>query len=315
MIFFTTINSFAKMNFFRNTTAKKTLLAFFAISCFSFYFSALFALPNEPENLHILKKAYPNVSFFCEYDKNLSDYKITVKNSAGKSFTFYWADGKMLPKEKLAQKDSYWSLFYNYSKEIPDPKNFSKEDIERIKNFSSSGNRAKQQGSSLYFFNAIYDAENRAQTERHIKQVSFFGKYTNTHEFIFEPLKKVEQKIRELAKSDKDVKAFVEALARVDSYNWREIGDRNARSFHSYGIALDVLPRGWGQKNIYWSWRRDIDPNGWMTLPLERRWMPPLAVIRAFEEEGFIWGGKWIIWDNMHFEYHPELIIFNKTNE
>ena len=23
--------------------------------------------------------------------------------------------------------------------------------------------------------------------------------------------------------------------------------------------------------------------------------------------EGFIWGGYWAIWDNMHFEYHPEL--------
>ncbi|MBQ9624309.1 MAG: M15 family metallopeptidase, partial [Treponema sp.] len=25
-------------------------------------------------------------------------------------------------------------------------------------------------------------------------------------------------------------------------------------------------------------------------------------------EEGFIWGGYWVIFDNMHFEYHPELI-------
>ena len=34
--------------------------------------------------------------------------------------------------------------------------------------------------------------------------------------------------------------------------------------------------------------------------------------IDIFEDEGFIWGGKWMIWDNMHFEYHPELILFNK---
>ena len=42
--------------------------------------------------------------------------------------------------------------------------------------------------------------------------------------------------------------------------------------------------------------------------PLKKRWMPPKEVIDAFESEGFIWGGYWTIWDNMHFEYHPELI-------
>jgi hypothetical protein len=38
---------------------------------------------------------------------------------------------------------------------------------------------------------------------------------------------------------------------------------------------------------------------------------PDGTIINAFEKEGFIWGGKWVIYDNMHFEYHPELIEFN----
>ena len=49
-----------------------------------------------------------------------------------------------------------------------------------------------------------------------------------------------------------------------------------------------------------------------MILPLEKRWMPPAQIIKIFEEEGFIWGGKWTIYDNMHFEYHPELILFQQ---
>ena len=56
-----------------------------------------------------------------------------------------------------------------------------------------------------------------------------------------------------------------------------------------------------------------IDPDGWMTLPLDKRWMPPLKVIQAFESEGFIWGGKWPVWDNMHFEYRPELIEYTRA--
>jgi len=35
----------------------------------------------------------------------------------------------------------------------------------------------------------------------------------------------------------------------------------------------------------------------------------PDIVIDIFEKEGFIWGGKWTVWDNMHFEYRPELIL------
>ena len=41
-------------------------------------------------------------------------------------------------------------------------------------------------------------------------------------------------------------------------------------------------------------------------------WIPPLAVIAVFESEGFIWGGKWGVWDNMHFEYRPELILLRE---
>jgi hypothetical protein len=35
-------------------------------------------------------------------------------------------------------------------------------------------------------------------------------------------------------------------------------------------------------------------------------------VIKAFEDEGFIWGGKWEQYDNMHFEYRPEMHELNR---
>lgn len=283
-------------------------------------------LSSEPAELALLRRAYPHIEFTCVYDDVQKDFKIELARKKAKTSqtaapasarhiastpqtaVFYWADGRMLPLEKLGKKESYWKLMYTYAKDIPDPAHFSKQDIQRLRNFSSAENRSRQAGVSLDFFNAVYDSATRQSTESHIKRVSFLGKYTNAHEWIFAPLARVENKIHELAKIDSEVRGFVDTLARVDSYNWREIGDRASRSFHSYGIAVDVLPRGWGQKNIYWAWRRDIDPDGWMTLPLDKRWMPPLKVIEAFESEGFIWGGKWPIWDNMHFEYRPELI-------
>ena len=35
----------------------------------------------------------------------------------------------------------------------------------------------------------------------------------------------------------------------------------------------------------------------------------PSAIVSLFEDNGFIWGGKWEHFDLMHFEYRPELII------
>ena len=77
------------------------------------------------------------------------------------------------------------------------------------------------------------------------------------------------------------------------------------------GMDLPVDLKG---KAIFWSWTKDVDPN-WMLTPLSKRWMPPQTVIDIFEDEGFIWGGKWGIWDNMHFEYHPELILAAKQKK
>ena len=79
------------------------------------------------------------------------------------------------------------------------------------------------------------------------------------------------------------MKNFLDTLLSADSYSWRNISDSGNRSFHSLGVALDLLPRGWKQKNVYWAWRRDIDGDNWMRLPLERRWMPPQKVIEIFE--------------------------------
>ena len=135
-------------------------------------------------------------------------------------------------------------------------------------------------------------------------------KKRNQSNFVYRKSNKTD--IFEQAKTNIEVNSFLEKLDSADSYSWRVISDSGNRSVHSMGLALDVLPKGWQQKNLYWAWRRDIDPQNWMLLDLDRRWMPPQKVIEIFESHGFIWGGKWIIWDNMHFEYRPEVILFNQ---
>lgn len=265
---------------------------------------------NEPENLAIFRKAYPKSTFCCSYDENVNDYAIKIVTPYTQT-TLYWADGKFLPKEHLDKKDGYYSLLYQYADKVADPANFTDADIERIRNFSKPQNRKTGLGTPPFLYDALYDCTSRTKIESHLTRIDFLGKKSSVHEQIVYPLKRVENAIQNLAKTNTSVKDFVTTLASADSYAWRNISDSGNRSFHSLALAIDILPKGWQQKNVYWAWRRDIDGDDWMKLPLDRRWMPPDEVIEIFEKEGFIWGGKWTIWDNMHFEYHPEIILFN----
>ena len=268
---------------------------------------------QEPQELALFRTAYPTTTFIATYDETVLDWAITV-STAGRSAVLYWAEGRMVPKAEIPHAAEYEPILYEYPSEIPDPTYFSEEYIAYIRQYSDPQNRATAPGTSPFFFDVVYDCKTRASTERHLVRDTFLGKKLTIHVRMKDELKRVEKTLRTRAQTDSEVKSFIDNLLRVEAYSWRSIRDSKNRSFHSVGIAIDMLPKNWGQKNVYWSWRRDIDPQNWMKLPLDRRWMPPPAVIQIFEDEGFIWGGKWIIWDNMHFEYHPELILYNTHN-
>lgn len=263
-----------------------------------------------PEKLKIFQEAYPDITFESEWEKNVNDWKITM-TLGEKEIILYWANGAMLPEDELKNKDLYWSLLYEYDyrKPLKDPANFTPQEIEEIKKFGSDENRKSQAGTPMFFFDEIYDSKTRGKLESHIKGISFLGFRVNVHERIVQPLKEIETKINEAAKTDKEVADFVKSISKNEAYYWRVIANTNRKSFHSLGIAIDIRPKSYKGKEVYWSWTKDKAPDGWMLTPLKNRWIPPQAVIDIFEDQGFIWGGKWIIFDNMHFEYHPELII------
>lgn len=264
------------------------------------------------DEVSILKKAYPQIEFVIDFDSEQNDYTVEVKRG-NVSKVYYWCEGLYLPKEQLANKEKYYRVITNYINTLQDPAEFSEERIKAIKQFSSKENRKKSSFSSKFIFDTIYDAGNRKHTEWHLDQVKFLGKYCTVHEDIVAPLSRVEKSILELSKTNEDVKSFVDTLYSCQAYNWREIRDAGTRSFHSYGIAIDILPVKWTKKIIYWGFEKNEGNEDWMLIPVKDRWMPPESVIRAFENEGFIWGGYWAVWDNMHFEYHPELVIASKT--
>lgn len=270
----------------------------------------------EPQGLSVFREAYPDVEFIQTFDRIENDWcvHVLVKAPDGKKTdtALYWCESRFLPKEKLAQKEDYRPMLYKYPKKVADPDNFTEEDIARIKNFTSAENRRHGAIDPPFLFNAIYDVADRAHTESHIKTVPFLdGRSVNIHEKIEAPLTRVSERIMALPRTE-ELERFFSTLARTDGFNWRSVRDTQSRSFHSIGLAIDILPRGYYQKVIYWGWQKQLHPDTWWKTPLSSRWKPPQEVIDIFEAEGFIWGGKWIVWDNMHFEYHPELILYSK---
>ena len=275
-----------------------------------FFFMSVFAYSYEPPEIEIFRKCYPDVKFECVYDNTVYDQLITI--TVGKrSEKLYWQGGRCLPKSELLNKKKFTPVLYEYSFEIPDPSTFSKKYVEELREMSSPENRQNGPGAPTFIYDIIYESDSRKNVEKHITRTTFFGKASYVHDRIVQPLKNVEKKIKALVGVNKEVDDFVKNLDSAGSYNWRTIADSGRRSFHSMGVAVDILPIGWDKKNLYWAWRRDIDPD-WMLLPLKKRWIVPDSVVKIFESEGFIYGGKWDLWDNMHFEYRPELILYTK---
>jgi flavodoxin len=229
-----------------------------------------------------------------------------------------YAQGRFLPPEDADRPEDFRPLFlYRYSPEAPAGPGEASPWQDRADRLIS---RRPSGSYSLYrlnvnpgavrspFFAAIWQAHTRAEAFSRQKWIDFLGWPVRIHQDIEAPLGRVEARIRELAKSDPEIPLWLNTLASITGWNWRNVAGSANLSFHSYGAAVDLLMKPQVGKETYWQWTasRGID---WRSVPAENRLNPPVAVIRAFEEQGFIWGGRWTRYDTMHFEYHPELLI------
>jgi len=90
------------------------------------------------------------------------------------------------------------------------------------------------------------------------------------------------------------------------TFNWRKISGTSRLSAHSFGMTIDIN----SSHSNYWQWDCScIDE----TKKLSYRNSIPLEIVEIFEKYGFIWGGKWVHYDTMHFEFRPELTKYNNN--
>jgi hypothetical protein len=221
--------------------------------------------------------------------------------------TFYWAGGRLLPEELRHNQEAYRPhQFSVYPETIPSPEDYSPEQIEELRFRGSAEARLNREDHHRAFQAALYGGLTRTEIERNLVRIDFLGHRVTIHRDITDALTRIDRIIAGAAEYDGEIAAFITSIRSVEGYNWREIRGTRRMSYHSWGLALDILTERRNSQVIYWLWEQARTPD-WMLVPLRQRWMPPDLVVRTFEREGFTWGGKWALYDNMHFEFRPEL--------
>ncbi len=221
---------------------------------------------------------------------------------------FAWADGRVLPEAERYRAAEFVGLsFYRYPLELPPLAPVDEQTAaslhERVRRSEENPPRRNDT-----FLGLLLRANDRAETERRIVKTEVAGFTVYVHEDVAGPLALVSGELRALKASDPAVAAFLRGLVEMNGYNYRFVDGTRTRSYHSYGLAIDLIPRNYGGRHPYWRWAMEKEPD-WWAVPYERRWMPPMALVEAFERHGFVWGGKWLFFDTMHFEYRPEVLL------
>jgi hypothetical protein len=281
--------------------------------------------PIQPQNnraeqvMKALAAAYPDR--IARAEQRNGDWAVLVRETQHETQTgtaappqwFYYSGGRLLPESLLKNAADYDPQpFYHYLAELPPWKEPSPEEAARYRDMANNRNRRPSKRSQQ-FFDSLWRAHTRDESYERVKSIRFLGHTVMVHYSILEELSLVEERIFAAAKTDTEVRAWINSINTLDGWNWRSIADTQSRSFHAYGAAIDILPKSLGGKETYWLWAARKKPD-WWNVSYNARFHPPEAVIKAFEASGFIWGGKWLFFDTMHFEYRPEILLLSRIS-
>ena len=222
---------------------------------------------------------------------------------------FAWADGRLLPFSRRVEAENYGKqIIYPNTGKPRNPKTYTQEDIAELMKKGTKAALAAEKPVDNTFSQFLFQTNDRIVTERNIRSMSFLGHRLNVHKMVIPFFEKIDREIKAAAKTDKETAKFVADISEIGGYNWRTIdGTAGRRSYHSYGLAIDIAVKG-NKKPTYWEWVRTWNSK-WMLVPQSSLWLPPETVIKIFEKYGFVWGGTWDEYDTMHFEYRPELAV------
>lgn len=234
---------------------------------------------NMKRDILCLMMAYPEDITNIEKSK---DDKVYIVMKSGKKILY---DDKMTKgnKEKMGNPDLQDMMQQLYP--LTDVTQLMDEDCDpgRIRVYS--------------LLKEVYGNSSQ-QVQSNLDNVKIGYKYYpfNSNNKAADALKAAMKEVVILAKKQQHIYSFIYPAS--GTFNYRYIAGTNRLSPHSFGIAIDLKR----DKRDYWKWATREDGE-------KRLQSYPKEIVRIFEKNNFIWGGKWGHFDILHFEYRPELIL------
>lgn len=224
-----------------------------------------------------VKRYYPQVV-------KIADNQVVLDDGS----SFVWDDGleksydEMLLKPDMNDAFTYPYPFKGYVLN-------RNEDTSRIRH--------------LGFYRAIY-GHSEEEVNAHLVRLPWFQQRFDKSFIVVTTANGVDKAFeRVIQRLENLPQAYYQFLSDQDAFYWRNIADSPNLSPHSFGVALDINT----QFSKYWLW----DKKERNEYQYENQ-IPP-EIISAFEDEGFVWGGRWWHYDTMHFEYRPEIICYARN--
>ncbi|MDD6794409.1 MAG: M15 family metallopeptidase [Clostridiaceae bacterium] len=138
----------------------------------------------------------------------------------------------------------------------------------------------------------------KAQVEKNLSSLKYVypGYQFNGKNGACEALNKVMKELNDKSKDNPKISAIL--YPGSGTFNYRVVRGTGRLSPHAFGIAIDLK----SDKRDFWKWSK-ADKGS------ERIKEYPKELVKTFEDNNFIWGGKWGHFDILHFEYRPEIIL------
>lgn len=231
------------------------------------------AKDSLPKNIKKIKLLYKDVSDF-------KDNQLVFSNK----LRLIYDDRKIRSTSELLDNPDVEDMFhwhYDTSRVIPN----YKEDAGRIRNES--------------FFKALYGGS-QEEVRKNLKSLVWCPKLVN-QTILFNQKHGALDALRRVSNEldlHPEWKKYITNIG--GTFNWRKISGTNRLSAHSFGITIDINT----SFSNYWQWDCGCKKED---VKLSYKNKIPMELVKIFEKNGFIWGGRWYHYDTMHFEYRPEM--------
>ena len=149
----------------------------------------------------------------------------------------YYRNGKMLSEDLCRDEDRYDSIFYTY----PIGK------LTRIPPHKELPRRAPD------FLNLLF-GKTEIKIRKHCQPISFLNHKAFVNRICVDALKEVEKEIMRSAEMVPAVRDYMDHMHILYSFQSKQVVGSENNSYHSYGLAIDLVPLSYHGKHVYWKW-------------------------------------------------------------